>query len=179
MIQLNIEFDYIVGDTQEWLDDMTTQDKNSDRCTVDFENWAEDTFQANPVEFFNSIGATSFYGENPVSGIFTEYYDNYLSSDIRMVYAESEKYGRILAVAWQYSNTYEFYKFLGDGTEWLGFDKGYASCSAPCSTEWIIERACKLWRNGGYGATVDIADTIRDGKAYCPDCGSEMTFWTE
>lgn len=177
MIDLHIEFDYLVGDTDEWIEDRTAglnEDAQRDLETV-LTSW-EDTIPHRRVwdsevieKWLASIGATGLYGEGPATMTMTYNEDNFLSRDLAFFLAHTEAYGDLFI--WSYADAYgptgvwHAYVFNGDDdADAYGYSSGGAVCTCQserfrgggCDAEWILESGgCYLWHNGGKGGMYD------------------------
>ena len=192
MIDLHIEWDYLVGDTDEWIEDRTAGLNEDAQRNLDevLSSW-EDTIPHRRVwdsevieKWLASIGATGLYGEGPATMTMTYNEDNFLSRDLAFFLAHTEEYGDLFI--WSYADVYgpigvwHAYTFNGDDdADAYSYGSGWAVCSCQihtrkndqdrwpyggCDAEWILEAGgCYLWNNGGGGGMYD------DGKVNVSD----------
>lgn len=195
MIELKLEHDYVVCDTEEWVEDRT--DGEHAEATEAWEMWRE----ANPdgyesealITWLKTLDATGIYGESGPMQVCTVNEENFLSGDFILTFANTEAYGTLFITQPGYfmSGNPTIYTFNGDDdSDAFGWASGWARCDCEigwheggCDAEWIIESACKLWQNGG-GQTERICDVLQvsevTGNTYavCPRCGyGNLTFW--
>jgi len=198
MLELTIDhWDFLSVDTDEWIADRT------DGLNVEA-NKAMDHAIDNGLtveEWLEKIGATGIYGEGSPTAVNTYNEDNFLSRDLGIILAHTEKYGDLFI--WAYGDAYGYgswiaYTFNGDDDgDAYDYGSGYATCTmnvgyknGGCDAEWIIESGCYIWNNGGRGGMYDdgrvrISDTLQHddlediNSAVCPRCRyGNLTFWS-
>lgn len=194
MLEMTIKYDYVVVDTDAWIADRTAG--VNQEATDAYDAWREEHPLPYRTESYltwlTGMGATGLYGENAPTTVCTVNEENFLSGDIVLTLAHTERYGSLLCVQEGYwtRGPVTFYSFIGDDdADAFAYSNGYAVCSCggpyrsgACDAEWIIESACTIWQNGG-GQTESIADVIyRDdnGEAFaiCPRCHmGNLTFY--
>jgi len=188
MIDLHIEHDYLIGDRDEWVEDRT------DGVNVEADRAMEHALDngLDLVDWLNRIKATGLYGEE-VFVVNTYNHDNFLSGDLGIVLAHTEKWGDLLIIA--NADAYGFgswtaYNFTGDDdADAYGYTSGYASCDMPgCDAEWILQHGgVDIWQNGGRGTVgspghVRTDETFTEGEfrtySTCPRCRmGELSFY--
>lgn len=184
MIQLKVEHDYIVGDTEEWLADISAP---HDEAQAAFDEYCErddaEYYVGNNIRpWLESLGADGLYGDSIVTAASVNE-DNWLDRDVMVTLAHTAEYGDLLIYQYGYYLDAPVYvaAFNGgddaDAYSWAGGSAGHADGS-ECDSEWIIESACKLWPNGGRGETHDLWDLEQDadGNMLCPDHNVPLGF---
>lgn len=207
MIPMKYEFDYIVVDRDEWIDDRTDAESSdevqaaydhfndevlgdrlaSDRpavVTVGAHSFETYTYQSERVlQWLKTLNATGIYGDGGPVQVCSYNEENFLSDDIIMTFANTEQFGPLFI--WQAGvftdSTVHVLVFNGDDdADAFSWASGYANCSNgdACGMEWIIESAYALWPNGG-GESYKIGELTKndDGEPLCPHDGGTLTFW--
>lgn len=191
MLELTMnKWGYLEVDSGEWIEDRTAGYHEDAQRAMDhaIANGLD------VIDWLNKIGATGLYGEGECFIANTVNEDNFLSRDLGIILAHTEKWDDLLIVAnadhYGYG-TWTAYTFNGDDdADAYDYGSGGASCDCDvgwkkggCDSEWIIESGCVLWQNGG-GQTEDISDLIHHDDdndityAVCPRCGyGNLTFW--
>ena len=191
MLELTINrFGYLEVDSQEWIEDRT------DGVNVEADR-AMDHAIANgldPEDWLNKLGATGLYHEGPVSTVYTGNEDNFLSGELGLILAHTDKWGDLLLVAdadaYGYGS-WTAYTFNGDDdADAYGYGSGWAVCdcnvgykAGGCDSDWIIESGCVLWQNGGeqterIGDLIETSEETGNGYVVCPRCHyGNLTFY--
>lgn len=186
MIELTVEHGSVVGDTQEWLADIS---EPHDVAQNDFDAYAEAHSEVyyvgqNILPWLDTLcddgHATGLYGEDEPTQACTVNEENWLSSDVQVTFARTDRYGPLLI--WQHGyytgNPVHVCAFNGDDDSdafsWAGGCAGHEDCDS----EWILEKACAIWRNGG-GTYISLWDLDQDddGNMLCPDHGVPLEFY--
>ena len=186
MIKLTAECDYVVGDTDAWLADMSSPNEEAQESFDAFLEATQEYYDGNAImPWLESLDGdvTGLYGDGkPFTGVSCNE-DNWLSDDVMVTLAHTEQFGDLLI--WQYGiylgATVHVCSFDSmedaDAYSWSGGSAGHADGS-ECDSEWIIASACILWPNGGRGETHRMWDlpTNDKGQMLCPDHGAVLAF---
>lgn len=206
MIELKIEHDYLVCDTDEWIEGrISGPNQEAERA------WRHAEDNGLTIEgWLAKIGATGLYDEGSASMVLTYNEDNFLDRDLAIILAHTERFGDLFicsyADAYGPSGYWHFGNFNGDDdADAYGYTSGYADCTCQvhnrsnqgdtwpyggCDAEWILEAGgCYLYSNGGRGGmyddgkvrTADIllqSEETGEGYAICPRCRyGNLIFW--
>lgn len=184
MLDLRIEFDYLVVDTLDWLNDISEANDElteslaeylgDDYATVErVTEWLTETFGERP---------TGIYGDGDPVQVSTCNEDSFLSRDISFVFARTDAGTFIIDTGVGYflrtGSSATVRDFLGhDDAEAFSYSQGGAAHADPtsqCAVDWIIESGYYLYPNGGGMNPSPIDQHIRDGALHCPECGGEL-----
>ena len=205
MLRLKEEYDYLIVDTDEWLQDRAEEVTALSEAAQEWQqadtspypqrmlDWVKETFPT----------ATGIYGDGgPFDGCaYNE--ENFLSDDFVYTYftvpfalTDDNDYDKYSGET--YMVTQPGCMTTGQPTVWRALDShdetslldwasGYANCPGTNDTcDWIIQSAgYHIWQNGGVYHPVRFADLEQqldeDGEPtnvrLCPVCKGPMEFW--